>query len=139
MKVAVAGASGRMGRALMEAILRDSGLQLAAALERPGHPDLGREAGELAGMPCKLKLRAYDAEALGDADVLIDFTRPEGTLGHLEACLRYGKPIVVGTTGFSDAGRERIAEAARRIAIVMAPNMAVGVSCPRPTHAPRLR
>jgi 4-hydroxy-tetrahydrodipicolinate reductase len=128
LKIAVAGASGRMGRTLMEAILRDSELQLAAALERPGHPDLGREAGELAGMPCKLKLRADDAEALGDADVLIDFTRPEGTLGHLDACLRHGKPIVIGTTGFSDAGRERIAEAARRIAIVMAPNMAVGVN-----------
>jgi 4-hydroxy-tetrahydrodipicolinate reductase len=117
-----------MGRTLMEAVLHDAGLELGAALERPGHPDLGREAGELAGLPCKVRLRADYAEALAGADVLIDFTRPEGTLAHLEACLARGKPIVIGTTGFSEAGRARIAEAARRTAIVMAPNMAVGVN-----------
>ena len=128
MRVAIAGSTGRMGRTLIEAVLGDSELELTAALERAGHPALGREVGELVGLPCAISLGSDVTAALAAADVLIDFTRPEGTLLHLEACARKGKPMVIGTTGFSDAQRAGIAEAAKRTALVMAPNMAVGVN-----------
>jgi 4-hydroxy-tetrahydrodipicolinate reductase len=128
MRIAIAGSAGRMGRTLLEAVLRDPDFALSAALEQPGNAALGREVGELAGVPCALKVRSDYAQALVDADVLIDFTRPEGTLAHLEACVRLGKSMVIGTTGFGDAQRARIAEAGRRIALVVAPNMAVGVN-----------
>jgi len=128
VKLAIAGATGRMGRTLIEAVLGDAELELGAALERAGHPALGREVGELVGVPCKLRLSADVGAALAAVDVLIDFTRPEGTLAHLEDCAPLGKPMVVGTTGFSEAQKARIAEAARRVALVMAPNMAVGVN-----------
>ena len=128
MRIAIAGSAGRMGRTLLEAVLRDAQLELAVALEQTGNPALGREVGELAGVPCKVKLRADFAQSLAYADVLIDFTRPDGTLAHLEACVRLGKAMVIGTTGFSDAQRARLAEAARSIPLVVAPNMAVGVN-----------
>jgi 4-hydroxy-tetrahydrodipicolinate reductase len=117
-----------MGRTLIEAVLGDAELELGAALEQAGHPALGREVGELVGVPCAVPLGADVAAALAGADVLIDFTRPEGTLAHLDACARQGKPMVIGTTGFTDAQKARIAEAAKRTALVMAPNMAVGVN-----------
>jgi len=128
VRIAIAGGAGRMGRALVEAVLGDAELELAAVLERAGHPALGREAGELVGLPCKVVLSADVAAALAAADVLIDFTRPEGTLAHLEACAGLGRAMVVGTTGFSAAQKARIAEAAKRVALVMAPNMAAGVN-----------
>ena len=120
MKVAIAGAGGRMGRALIEAVAADPALELAAALDAAGSPALGQPAG-------KLKVGS-DLRALGGADVLIDFTRPEGTLAHLDACLRQGKALVIGTTGFSDAQKARIAEGARRVPIVQSPNFAIGVN-----------
>jgi len=128
VKIAIAGSTGRMGRSLIEAVLADPELELAAALERAGHPALGRPVGEVLGLPCTVALGADLAAALARADVLIDFTRPDGTLAHLEACARLGKAMVIGTTGFSDAQRGRIAESAKRAALVMAPNMAVGVN-----------
>jgi len=128
VRIAIAGAAGRMGRTLLEAVLRDPQLTLAAALEPVGHPALGRQVGELAGLTCELRLRADQAEALADADVLIDFTRPEGTLAHLEACTRLRKSLVIGTTGFSQDQKSLIASAAKTIPVVMAPNMAVGVN-----------
>jgi 4-hydroxy-tetrahydrodipicolinate reductase len=120
MKVAVAGAGGRMGRALIEAVLADRDLALAAALDAAGSAALGQPAGSLR--------IGSDLGALAGADVLVDFTRPEGTLAHLEACLRHGKPMVIGTTGFSDAQKARIAEGARRLPIVLSPNFAIGVN-----------
>jgi 4-hydroxy-tetrahydrodipicolinate reductase len=128
VRIAVAGGAGRMGRTLVEAVLGDAALELAAVLERAGHPALGREVGELVGLPCKLVLGADVAAALAGADVLIDFTRPEGTLAHLDACARLGKAMVIGTTGLSEAQKARVADAAKRVALVMAPNMAVGVN-----------
>ncbi len=128
MRIAIAGATGRMGRTLIEAVLGDPELELAAALERAGHPALGREVGELIGLPCKFALSADVEAALAAADVLIDFTRPESTLAHLGACARLGKAMVIGTTGFTEAQKARVAEAAKRVALVMAPNMAVGVN-----------
>jgi 4-hydroxy-tetrahydrodipicolinate reductase len=128
MKIAIAGSAGRMGRMLVEAVLQDHELQLAAALERAGHPALGRDAGEFAGIASGATIRADFAQAIGAADTLIDFTRPDGTLVHLEACLKHGKAIIIGTTGFSDEQKARIAQAAERIPVVMAPNMAIGVN-----------
>jgi 4-hydroxy-tetrahydrodipicolinate reductase len=120
MKVAVAGAGGRMGRALIEAVLADRDLALAAALDAAGSAALGQPAGNLR--------IGSDLGALAGVDVLVDFTRPEGTLAHLEACLRHGKPMVIGTTGFSDVQKARIAEGARRLPIVLSPNFAIGVN-----------
>lgn len=128
MKIAIAGSAGRMGRTLVEAVLNDPELKLAAALERPGHPSLGHDAGESAGIASGVRIRADYADAVAAADAIIDFTRPEGTLAHLAACLQHGKAAVIGTTGFSEEQKGRIVQAARRIPIVMAPNMAVGVN-----------
>ena len=129
IRVAIAGATGRMGRALIEAVLRgDADVRLAAALERKGHPQLGKDAGELAGSPCGVRIGDDVDSAVAGCDVLIDFTRPEGTLAHVAACARRGVRMVIGTTGFADSQRMQIAEAARSIAIAMAPNFSVGVN-----------
>ena len=124
MRVAVAGSSGRMGRALVEAVLGDAELTLAAALEQVGHALLGSEA----SAACKVVISADVDAALKQADVLLDFTRPAGTLAHLEACVRAGKAIVIGTTGFVEEDRQRIGKAAAQIPIAMAPSYAVGVN-----------
>jgi 4-hydroxy-tetrahydrodipicolinate reductase len=120
MKVAIAGAGGRMGQALIEAVLADRDLQLAAALDAAGSPAIGRTAGGL-------KIGA-DLAAIAAADVLIDFTRPAGTLAHLDACLKQGKAMVIGTTGFAEAQKARIADGAKRIPVVLSPNFAIGVN-----------
>jgi 4-hydroxy-tetrahydrodipicolinate reductase len=128
VKLVVAGAGGRMGRTLIEMILRSGDLKLAAALEVPGSPVIGRDAWELAGNPCGVKVVSDFANGVAGADCLIDFTRPEGTLAHMEQCVKRGVRMVIGTTGFSAQQNERIAAAAGRIAIVLAPNMSVGVN-----------
>jgi 4-hydroxy-tetrahydrodipicolinate reductase len=127
IRIAIAGASGRMGRILLEAIAVSPDLRLGAALERTGSDWLGRNAGELvAGLDAIVSDDL--ATALGNAQVLIDFTRPEATLQHLQACRRHKCGLVIGTTGFDVAGKAAISEAARDIPIVFAPNMSVGVN-----------
>lgn len=121
MKIAIAGATGRMGGTLIEGVLKDGALTLAAALEMPGHAALGKDAGGVA-------LRADIDGAVAACDALIDFTRPAGALAHLDACVRAGKMMVIGTTGFSAAEQAKIDAASRRIAVMMAPNFAVGVN-----------
>ncbi|HEY5900521.1 MAG TPA: 4-hydroxy-tetrahydrodipicolinate reductase [Burkholderiales bacterium] len=116
MKAALAGAGGRMGRTLIEAVLADSELELAAAFDVPGSAAIGTDAGGV-------KIGS-DAAIAARADVLIDFTRPDGTLAHL----KHARAMVIGTTGFSPPQRQAIADAARRIPIVMAANFAVGVN-----------
>ena len=128
LRIAVAGVSGRMGRTLIETIAQADDMVLAAALDQPGSAYLGRDAGDLVGAPCGVIVTADVDAALAGADCLIDFTRPEGTLVHLEACRRRGVHLVIGTTGFATAGKLAIQEAARDIPIVFAPNMAVGVN-----------
>ena len=128
MKIAIAGSTGRMGRTLIEAILSSADLSLCSALEVVGSPQLGRDAGEALGMACGVAISTDYAAGIAASHCLIDFTRPEGSLLHLDACVKSGTSMVIGTTGFSDAGKERIAAAAKRIAIVFAPNMAVGVN-----------
>jgi 4-hydroxy-tetrahydrodipicolinate reductase len=128
MKVALAGAAGRMGRTLVDAVLRSGDLTLAAALETPGHPELGRDAGEAVGASAGVKLSADVGGAVAAADCLVDFTQPVATVGHVEACAAAGTAAVVGTTGFNAEQQARIAAAARRIPIVVASNFAVGVN-----------
>ena len=129
IRVAIAGSSGRMGRMLIQAVLRSADMQLVAALEQTGNSHLGKDAGELAGeAACGVKVGADVEKGLAASDVLVDFTRPEGTLAHLAACRRLGVGMVIGTTGFNDGQKKAIAEAARDTAIVFSPNMAVGVN-----------
>lgn len=127
-QIAVAGSSGRMGRALIEAIGQSGDFRLKAALEVPGSPLLGRDAGELVGAPCNVRISADLEAALAGCDVLVDFTRPEGTLAHLQLCEAHNIRMVIGTTGFAPEQKALIAAAAKRIPIVMAPNMSVGVN-----------
>ena len=128
IRYAIAGCSGRMGRTLIEAVQQDDEASLVAALEHGSSPFLGRDAGELVGVPCGVRIGDDLDAALAVADCLIDFTRPEGTLLHLEACRRHKVSLVIGTTGFSANGKSAIAAAAADIPIVFAPNMAVGVN-----------
>ncbi|GAB0149684.1 MULTISPECIES: 4-hydroxy-tetrahydrodipicolinate reductase [Marichromatium] len=129
IRIAVAGAGGRMGRALVQAVTEAEGVVLGAATERAGSSLLGTDAGELAGVGALgVTLVAELATVLDDFDVLIDFTAPAATLAHLELCRGAGKRMVIGTTGFDEAGRAAIAAAAESIGIVFAPNMSVGVN-----------
>ncbi len=127
VKLAIAGASGRMGRMLIEAALGAEDMTIAAALDRADSPDIGRDCAEFLGRRTDVRVTS-DLAALNAADVLIDFTRPEGTLEHLRAGSAAGVKMVIGTTGFDDAGRAAIRAAADRVAIVFAPNMSVGVN-----------
>jgi len=127
MKIAIAGASGRMGQMLIEATLGQPDLALAVALDRADSPAIGRDCGEPIGRTTGVPVGA-DLAALAGADVLIDFTRPEATLRHLEACTRCGVKMVIGTTGMDEPGKQAIRAAAQRIGIVFAPNMSVGVN-----------
>ncbi len=128
LKVAIAGSSGRMGRMLVEAVLGSEDCTLAGALDLPGSPFLGQDAGAFLGRVTGVTLTASLDTGLADADVLIDFTRPEGTLAHLAACRAHGVAAVVGTTGFTPAQKAELAAFARELAIVFAPNMSVGVN-----------
>ncbi|MEQ1881482.1 MAG: 4-hydroxy-tetrahydrodipicolinate reductase [Burkholderiales bacterium] len=126
--IAIAGSAGRMGRALIEAVSQTRDFRLKAALEHPDSPFLGKDAGDPVGYASGVLISADLDTALRDCNVLVDFTRPEGTLAHLEVCLRKGIRMVIGTTGM-DAGQKKIiANAAQKISIVMAPNMSVGVN-----------
>jgi 4-hydroxy-tetrahydrodipicolinate reductase len=128
VRVAIAGAGGRMGQALIEATLDAGDLELTGALDVAASPSIGSDAGERFGRSTGIRV-ACDVDAVARAsDVLIDFTRPSGTLVHLAACARAGVAAVVGTTGFDDAGKADIAAHARAIPIVFAPNMSVGVN-----------
>ena len=126
--VAVAGASGRMGHMLIEAIAQSADCKLSGALDVPGSPGIGLDAAGFSGQASGILIDADIRQGLKNASVLIDFTRPEGTMAHLAVCRELGVKLVIGTTGFSDAQKLEILEAAKTIAIVMAPNMSVGVN-----------
>lgn len=129
IRIAVTGASGRMGRVLIEACQQTEGVTLGAAIERPGSSVIGVDAGELAGIG-RLGVAVVDdlAAVAGDFDVLIDFTRPEVTLANLAVCRAAGKRMVIGTTGLDAAQKAALAEAGKVMGIVFAPNMSVGVN-----------
>ncbi|UTY57586.1 4-hydroxy-tetrahydrodipicolinate reductase [Massilia sp. erpn] len=128
VNIAVAGASGRMGRMLIEAVQAAPDTRLSGALDRAGSPGLGSDAAAFLGQQAGVAIAADFAQGLAGADVLIDFTRPEATLDHLAYCAEHGIKLVIGTTGFDAAGKAAIAEAAKKTAIVFAPNMSVGVN-----------
>ena len=127
-RVAVAGASGRMGRMLIEALRASDDMVLAGALDVAASPAIGSDATAFLGHASGVAITADLRTGLKDADVLIDFTRPEGTLAHLALCCELGVKAVIGTTGFTEPQKAEIAACAQRTAIVMAPNMSVGVN-----------
>ena len=128
LRIAITGASARMGRMLVEAVLAADDLELAAALDRDGSPTLGQDAGAFLGQTTGVAITSDVRAGLSQADVLIDFTRPEGTMAHLALCAELGVRTVIGTTGFSPDDKAKIGEYAQRAAVMMAPNMSVGVN-----------
>jgi len=128
LRIAVSGAGGRMGQMLIDAVTASADCVLAGAIDVAGSPALGRDAAAPLGRQSGVLVSADLGEALDGADVLIDFTRPAGTLAHLAACRERGVKAVVGTTGFDDAQLAAVAALAQHVAIVMAPNMSVGVN-----------
>jgi 4-hydroxy-tetrahydrodipicolinate reductase len=124
--LAIAGASGRMGRMLLECAAQDADIELVAAFDAPGSKAIGVSARLFGGASDVFV--SDSADSLERGDVLIDFTRPEGTLAYLEQCEKHGAGIVIGTTGFDAAGRARIDAAAKKIPIVFSPNFSVGMN-----------
>jgi len=129
IRIAIVGVSGRMGTVLCKAAEQANETTLAAAISRPNSLSIGKDAGELSGLGT-LGIKVVDdlSAVIDDFDVLIDFTRPDASMIIIEQCRKAGKQIVIGTTGYSDAQKSVIAEAAKDIAIVLAPNMSVGVN-----------
>ena len=128
IKIVIAGASGRMGQALIQGVLDDAELQLFGAIDRAGTASIGRDAGEPVGKNTGVYISDDAAETLQGADALIDFTRPEACLDYLEICQRHHVKHVIGTTGFTVEQKAKIEAAAKNTAIVFAPNMSVGVT-----------
>lgn len=128
IKIVVAGCSGRIGRILLENVQKSDDLVLHGALDHTSSEQVGRDAGEITGVPCGVKITTDIASALRGADVLIDFTRPEGTLHHLSFCQKLGVRMVIGTTGFNAGQKEQLRAASQNIGIVFSPNMSVGVN-----------
>ncbi|HJV84008.1 MAG TPA: 4-hydroxy-tetrahydrodipicolinate reductase [Noviherbaspirillum sp.] len=128
MKIAIAGASGRMGHMLIEAVRGADDAVLTGALDVAGSPSIGTDAAAFLGKASGVNIESDLAKGLANAEFLIDFTRPEGTLKHLEYCAAHGVKMIIGTTGFDEAGKAAIAEAAKKTSVVFAPNMSVGVN-----------
>lgn len=128
IQIAIAGASGRMGKTLIEAVLNNPECQFSGAFDQAGSPSLGRDAGDFMGISSGVLVTDNADLALANADVLIDFTRPEGTLQHLVLCEKHGVKAVIGTTGFEPKQLEALKKAADAVAMVWSPNMAVGVN-----------
>ena len=129
LKIAVAGASGRMGKTLLEAISARTDMVLGAASVLPEDPALGQDAGVLIGQPANGVALVSDlGSQWQNFDTLIDFTSPAATLAHLDLCVEHGRQVVIGTTGFTTEEKAAITLAAARTGIVFAPNMSVGVN-----------
>lgn len=128
IKVAIAGASGRMGKILIQAVLAAPDMCLSAALDQANSPSLGQDAGLSLGIPTHIKISSDVVQAMQVSDILIDFTRPEGTLSHVAVCQALAKKIVIGTTGFDEDHKKSIAQSATQIGIVLSANMSIGVN-----------
>ena len=129
IKAIVCGAAGRMGKRIINVLAQSDEITLGAALEAPGSPFLGQDAGELAGAgPAGVKISASVEETLAAGDVIIDFSAPAATIQHLRAAAELSRAMVIGTTGLSAEDITRVREASRKIPCVMAPNMSVGVN-----------
>ena len=128
LKVAIAGAGGRMGQTLIAAVLASDDLVLASAVDVEGSAFIGRDAGERIGRQTGLRVASDIDAAVRAADVFIDFTRPAGTMAHVAACVRHRVGAVIGTTGLDASQTAELAAAAKTIPIVHSPNMSVGVN-----------
>jgi 4-hydroxy-tetrahydrodipicolinate reductase len=128
MKIAVAGASGRMGKMLVEAIQNADDAVLAGAIDMAGASAIGTDAAAFLGASAGVIIESDLAKGLAGAEYLIDFTRPEGTLKHIEFCAAHRIKMIIGTTGFDEAGKAAIAAASKKTAIMFSPNMSVGVN-----------
>ena len=129
IKAIVAGAAGRMGGRIIHMLNAAEGITLAAAFEKPGHAAIGRDVGEVVGLPrLGLPIAGSLTEVLEAGEVILDFTHPEASLAHLKAAAPAGKAMVIGTTGFSAAQVEEIQQSAQKARVVLAPNMSVGVN-----------
>jgi 4-hydroxy-tetrahydrodipicolinate reductase len=129
MKVAIVGAAGRMGGHLIRALSESEGLELSGAVDLPGNPQIGQDAGLIVGAgELGVKIGTDLAAVMQDADVLIDFTFPEVSLKNLAVCAAAGKMIVIGSTGFTPEQRTEAEKYAEQIPVVLAPNMSVGVN-----------
>jgi 4-hydroxy-tetrahydrodipicolinate reductase len=118
-----------MGLCLIKAVAFNAQTVLTQAIARADSPMLGKDAGEVAGVGClDVRIQTDLLPEINEFDVLIDFTRPEPSMGYIELCRQAGKKIVIGTTGYSDAQKAKIIAAAKDVAIVFAPNMSVGVN-----------
>jgi 4-hydroxy-tetrahydrodipicolinate reductase len=128
VRIAVFGAAGKMGGAIARAIAETPGACLVAAIERPDFPELGADASRLAGLPeSGVRLQA-NRPGRGAAEVWIDFSTPGAAVANSSAAAQAGAALVIGTTGLSTQDREAIASVAKKIPIVLAPNMSVGVN-----------
>lgn len=129
VRVAVIGAAGRMGRALIQAVTEAEGVALTAAIDRPVNSLIGADAGELAGIG-KLGVKIADSldAVKNDFDVLIDFTAPAATVANARFCAAHGKKMAIGTTGLNDEQKAELKTCAQKTAIMFAPNMSVGVN-----------
>ena len=128
LRVCIAGAGGRMGRTLVELVREDARLVLSAALDVPGSALLGQDASQGSGAPLGVPVTDDIEAAIAASDVVIDFTRPAGTLAHLQACQRHGCAAVIGTTGFSAAEKVALEAFGASVPVVFAPNFSVGVN-----------
>ncbi len=129
INVAVTGAAGRMGMAIINAVQANSNITLVGALERDGSPMVGHDAGEVAGAGhAGIRITDNRDIAFGETDVIIDFTAPESTIKNVEEAAHLGKAIVIGTTGLSHHQRDHLKELGAKVRMVMAPNMSVGVN-----------
>ncbi len=129
LRIALVGVSGRMGLSLIKAVAAAEHAELTVAVSRPDSLAIGKDAGELAGIsPLGVTVSDNLAAKVDQFDVLIDFTRPDASMEYIEICRQAGKQIVIGTTGYSDVQKAAIAEAAKDVALVIAPNMSVGVN-----------
>ena len=128
MKIAIAGATGRMGKMLIEAVLNTSDTQLVGAIEHAGSSQVGEDAGAFLGKKTGVTITTDIAAALSGAEFLIDFTRPEGTMAHLAVAQKTGSKLIIGTTGLNAEQLDSLKIASKNLAIVFAPNMSVGVN-----------
>jgi 4-hydroxy-tetrahydrodipicolinate reductase len=130
LKIAIAGASGKMGRMLVDTLLNAENVELVAALDVIQSPMIGHDAGQFMGIATGIKVTFDTLETLEQTkpDFLIDFTRPEGTMSLLPICQEFGIKMIIGTTGLSPEQYKILRHAAKNLAIVFAPNMSVGVN-----------
>jgi 4-hydroxy-tetrahydrodipicolinate reductase len=127
-RIAILGAAGKMGRALLRAVAEEPGARLVAAIERAGSPALGQDSGILAGIAVSGISTRAELPAAGEADVWIDFSAPGAAVGNAEKAVEAGAALVLGTTGVSATDKASIAAAARKVPVVFTPNMSVGVN-----------